>query len=439
MTPNASRRDHAPSSSPKSVTPPTATTTPMQDLTPQSQLSPLERFAMARLQHTVNELEKLSLVIGGGNSSSRNGGGTAGGTDTSGPPPRKMFHCVVDETAWTRSIVELKNVVQDKAVTLLVPLATLDALDHLKKGTSLIAQNARETIRYLDRAQTSSRSTRLTSSVRFQSPSERFPELLLSAPPRRGLPELASELEPPTSTSSSSPEGNIRDVLNCVLFFQQQMAKRQQDDRTGRLRDDEVVLLTNNETLALWAREYGVRVEASDDIKVLVKREEVEWIERKRQWEYRNRVAAAGGNAGVVAASPGKGMLNTDCIPASPTRRRGGGGGGVGGGDFSNRGNPAMLQRRHTAGAIAPGNTRGNWGAIDGYTAPGEQVPEGLMDPDAFGRNGQIKVQDPPRGGRISGRGGLLMRPSPTNSPAGRGGERERERGRGRAGVLWVP
>lgn len=199
------------------------------------------------------------------------------------------------------------------------------------------------------------------------------------------------------------------------------MEKRKQEDRTGRLRDDEVILLTNNEVLALWAREYGIRVEASEDISVLVRREEVEYQERKRQWEYRNR--------NPNPSSPGKN-------PSSPPRRR-----VVQ--DFTSRAssngrNPVTLQRRHTAGA--PSSAAGNAGAWGGEGPYTEQVPKGIMDPNGFGRGGHIKVQDSPGPvvGGSPGRGGpggrgVLMRGA---GIVGREPGRGVARGRGR---LWEP
>jgi hypothetical protein len=69
-------------------------------------LEKLERLAVARLQHTVNELQiqvdqDRTLL----------------------PPVRKIFHCVCDETALTAGIPDLKRFVSDKSITMVVPLS----------------------------------------------------------------------------------------------------------------------------------------------------------------------------------------------------------------------------------------------------------------------------------------------------------------------------
>ncbi|RPB21601.1 hypothetical protein L211DRAFT_851318 [Terfezia boudieri ATCC MYA-4762] len=117
-----------------------------------SQLS--TKLAMARLRHEVGELESQvaqdrKLI----------------------PPSRKVFHCVVDDTALTSAIAEFKRWIQDGAVVVTVPLCTLDGLDQCKKGTDIININSREAIRYFDRIQNGSLSVR---GLSFQSPMEKF-------------------------------------------------------------------------------------------------------------------------------------------------------------------------------------------------------------------------------------------------------------------------
>lgn len=117
-----------------------------------SQLS--TKLAMARLRHEVVQLESQvaqdrKLI----------------------PPSRKVFHCVVDDTALTSAIAEFKRWIQDGAVVVTVPLCTLDGLDQCKKGTDIININSREAIRYFDRIQNGSLSVR---GLSFQSPTEKF-------------------------------------------------------------------------------------------------------------------------------------------------------------------------------------------------------------------------------------------------------------------------
>ncbi|KAL4930398.1 uncharacterized protein BDV17DRAFT_259545 [Aspergillus undulatus] len=65
---------------------------------------------------------------------------------------RKVFHCAVDETALTTNISEIKKWATNGAITLIVPLYTLERLHALKKAGSQVAINAREAVRFLDRA-----------------------------------------------------------------------------------------------------------------------------------------------------------------------------------------------------------------------------------------------------------------------------------------------
>ncbi|KAF8422520.1 hypothetical protein EV426DRAFT_172793 [Tirmania nivea] len=124
----------------------------MDERSDMSQLS--TKFALARLRHEVGELESQvaqdrKLI----------------------PPSRKVFHCVVDDTALTSAIAEFKRWIQDGAVVVTVPLCTLDGLDQCKKGTDDININSREAIRYFDRIQNGSLSVR---GLSFQNPTEKF-------------------------------------------------------------------------------------------------------------------------------------------------------------------------------------------------------------------------------------------------------------------------
>lgn len=69
-------------------------------------LDKLERLAVARLQHHVNELQIQ-----------------VDNDRTLKPPVRKVLQCVCDETALTASIPDLKRFIADKSITMLVPLS----------------------------------------------------------------------------------------------------------------------------------------------------------------------------------------------------------------------------------------------------------------------------------------------------------------------------
>jgi hypothetical protein len=81
-------------------------TLPQTSTPSQLTLEKLERLAVARLQHTVNELQ------------------TQVDKDrTALPPTRKVFHCICDDTALTASIPELKGFIADKTITMIVPFS----------------------------------------------------------------------------------------------------------------------------------------------------------------------------------------------------------------------------------------------------------------------------------------------------------------------------
>ncbi|KAL4919065.1 hypothetical protein BDW62DRAFT_179850 [Aspergillus aurantiobrunneus] len=86
---------------------------------------------------------------------------------------RKVFHCAVDETALTTNISEIKKWATNGAITLIVPLYTLERLHGLKKAGSQVAINAREAVRFLDRA-TSGKDNGASESVILQGPMEQY-------------------------------------------------------------------------------------------------------------------------------------------------------------------------------------------------------------------------------------------------------------------------
>ncbi|KAF7159676.1 hypothetical protein CNMCM5623_005056 [Aspergillus felis] len=88
-------------------------------------------------------------------------------------PGRKVFHCAVDETALTTNISEIKRWTTSGAITLIVPLYTLERLHALKRAGSQIAINSREAVRFLDRV-TSGKDNIPADSVVLQGPMEQY-------------------------------------------------------------------------------------------------------------------------------------------------------------------------------------------------------------------------------------------------------------------------
>ncbi|KAI5858364.1 hypothetical protein BZA05DRAFT_1155 [Tricharina praecox] len=255
----------------------------------------LERLAVARLQHTVNELQTQvdqdrTLVA----------------------PTRKALYCVCDDTALTANIPELKRFVADKSITMIVPFATLDSLDRLKKGTENANIHARESIRFFDRAQTAAGRKQITG-VRIQGPTEKFSswEECLAA---------CAGSAAATDPELQQPPNHIKELLNSAVYHVNRFVVK---GAAGDQQQQKVLLVTNDEILRDWAELYGVPTARSGEIAGLVKREEMEYMEKRRHYDF---------------------AMNNPRSPASPGGGRGGRGGGMGssrggrgGGGFARR------------------------------------------------------------------------------------------------------
>ncbi|KAF2856898.1 hypothetical protein T440DRAFT_484984 [Plenodomus tracheiphilus IPT5] len=73
------------------------------------------------------------------------------------PPQRKMFHCIVDDTALIAGVKKstrdgIRKWISQGAIRLYVPLHTLTQLHRLKTGTERINADAREAVKWLDEA-----------------------------------------------------------------------------------------------------------------------------------------------------------------------------------------------------------------------------------------------------------------------------------------------
>ncbi|KAF3286189.1 hypothetical protein TWF970_009738 [Orbilia oligospora] len=97
----------------------------------------LQKLAVARLKHTVSELEDQVEFDRRNNPI---------------PPPKPTtLHLVPDCSALTTSITDIKAYVAEESAKVTVPLCVLDALDALKRGSENENVNARETVRWFDR------------------------------------------------------------------------------------------------------------------------------------------------------------------------------------------------------------------------------------------------------------------------------------------------
>ncbi|QSS62892.1 PIN superfamily domain-containing protein [Histoplasma capsulatum] len=116
---------------------------------------------------------------------------------------RKIFRCVVDDTALTTNISEIKKWTSSGAITLIVPLYTLERLRALKRSGSQIGMNAREAVRFLDRV-TSGKHEIPSSRIALQGPMELFETW--EAAEKYFLPEFEEDVEDHSEGDADSDE-----------------------------------------------------------------------------------------------------------------------------------------------------------------------------------------------------------------------------------------
>ncbi|KAL2823472.1 hypothetical protein BDW59DRAFT_148658 [Aspergillus cavernicola] len=124
---------------------------------------------------------------------------------------RKVFHCAVDETALTTNVSEIKKWATNGSIDLIVPLYTLERLHALKKTGSQVAINAREAVRFLDRA-TSGKDNVASERVTLQGPMEQYEHW--SEAEKYFLPEFVEEPEEtyePISADDPTPQDKQED------------------------------------------------------------------------------------------------------------------------------------------------------------------------------------------------------------------------------------
>ncbi|KAI1936440.1 hypothetical protein LOZ12_000909 [Ophidiomyces ophidiicola] len=115
---------------------------------------------------------------------------------------RKIFHCVVDETALAANIGDIKKWTSQGAITLIVPVYTLERLRSLRKASSQIGVNARESVRFLDRV-TSGKHSIPTSKIVLQGPMEQFETW--EEVEKYILPEFQEEMVNTSAPSAPTP------------------------------------------------------------------------------------------------------------------------------------------------------------------------------------------------------------------------------------------
>ncbi|KKK18065.1 hypothetical protein ARAM_004272 [Aspergillus rambellii] len=144
---------------------------------------------------------------------------------------RKVFHCAVDETALTTNISEIKKWTTNGAITLIVPLYTLERLHALKKAGSQVAINAREAVRFLDRV-TSGKDNVAAERIVLQGPMEQYEDW--SEAEKFFLPEFEEEPEAANGPVSAG-ERNLRREKREEKFRHQKKNTAAPDDLSQML------------------------------------------------------------------------------------------------------------------------------------------------------------------------------------------------------------
>ncbi|PWY78060.1 hypothetical protein BO94DRAFT_184836 [Aspergillus sclerotioniger CBS 115572] len=144
---------------------------------------------------------------------------------------RKVFHCAVDETALTTNISEIKKWTTNGAITLIVPLYTLERLHALKRAGSQVAINAREAVRFLDRV-TSGKDNISAERVILQGPMEQYENWTEAE--KFFLPEFEEE-----------PEATTNGVLPDDQVAQRNREDKAKDMKNGAAPDDLSQMLLN--------------------------------------------------------------------------------------------------------------------------------------------------------------------------------------------------
>ncbi|KAI5287609.1 hypothetical protein KEM54_005872 [Ascosphaera aggregata] len=125
---------------------------------------------------------------------------------------RRVFHCILDDSALTTNISEIKKWAISGAITLFVPLYTIERLRAIKfsKPNSQIASNAGQALKFLDRA-TSGKYDIPQTRVVLQGPLEQF-EVWEDAQ-KFFLPEFEEEVIPEKQKDGEEDEiGEEKDV-----------------------------------------------------------------------------------------------------------------------------------------------------------------------------------------------------------------------------------
>lgn len=186
-------------------------------------------------------------------------------------------------------------------------MLALQTLDRLKKGTDAENINAREAIRFIERAGAGSKKI---SGMNIQTYSDKFASfedceifakkinplsqtddtnllalqsLSLNVQRRRHSPERGEDRE-------NRPTEETEAILNCALFRMRKLSNNNTESR-------EFMLVSNDPQVVAWARYYGIRSVSVAELAAFVADEEAAFAGRQRQYQFLNGTEV-GGNVG---------------------------------------------------------------------------------------------------------------------------------------------
>jgi hypothetical protein len=154
----------------------------------------------------------------------------------------------------------------------------LDALDKLKKGTEDENIHARESIRFFDRVQ-SPAGRKAINGVKIQGSSDRYANWneCLAAVASSVATKSASPSPPTLADVPQDPPNRIKDLLNCAIYHLNKISGK---------KNDGVLLVTNDVIVREWAGVYGILTCGTTELAQMIRREDIEFVERKRHYDY---------------------------------------------------------------------------------------------------------------------------------------------------------
>ncbi|KAF2141112.1 uncharacterized protein K452DRAFT_327331 [Aplosporella prunicola CBS 121167] len=361
----------------------------------------------------------------------------------SDPPARKVFNCIVDETAFVAGVKKstrdgIRKWINNGSMRLFVPLYTLEQVDRLKRAGGKTSADATEALMWLDDV-TSLPEVHQAGLVQLQGGDEMYtrwadveafllPETLLSMPEEVDEPSDDDSPDTKTPESPRSVASNARTnktngttngkhhrakstVPPAMQPFFNHLIWRIHHEQNPNFPAESFILLTNDPKKQAIAQRFSVRAKRLEQMRDIIGREERDYknrqafLKREEKEEKTLKVEAEEKDASddeeedeVVFKSRGSSVsrpksgqqqvLDPDDFgrsravapPVAPAAPAAPRG-GRGGGRGGFRGG------RGAASAAAPSTPRGGGGGGRGEGTPRPaEPPSGPIDPDSFTR-----------------------------------------------------